>query len=203
MAVTWAEEMRKIENATRPFTLSGGRGTDHAGCGDSSDMRFSRIAVIGVSALALLAGVLLGLFPIQASIIQISPVVRELSVSCGNGYLATTPPVHPGDLVELPGEPGVYLPRASYQTHCGEAVGWRRYGAWGLTALGALGLAVTFAAARTPGSSGSAESSRSAARTRGGAHRVRSGDSSGSAKLTESSGATESVDSGSPSTSSS
>lgn len=199
MALTWANAMAKTGDATRAFTLSGGGGTDHAGCSDSSGMRFSRVAVIAVSALALLAGVLLGLFPIQASMIQISPVLRELSVACGNGYLATTPPVHPGDLVELPGEPGVYLPQASYQTHCGEAVGWRRYGAWSLTALGALGLAVTFAAARTPGSSGFAGSARGSARGRGGAHRARSTDSNSSATLADSSAATESVDSGSSS----
>jgi hypothetical protein len=131
-------------------------------------MRFPRVAVIAVSALALLAGVLLGLFPIQASMTQISPELRRLSVSCGNGYLGTTPATYPGDVVELPGEPGVFLPRASYDTHCDEAVGWRRYAAWGLTALGALGLAVTVAGARTPAPAGSPR------RGRGGAHRARS-----------------------------
>lgn len=124
-------------------------------------MKLSRVAVIAVSVLALLAGGWLGLLPIKATMTQISPVLRQMSVSCGNGYLGSSLPVHPGGLVEIPGEHAVYLPKAAYDTHCGEAVGPRRYAAWGLTALGVLGLAMTFAAARTPASSGSSAGSSS------------------------------------------
>lgn len=122
-------------------------------------MKLSRVAVIALSVLALVAGAWLGLMPIKASMTQISPELRILSVSCGNGYLGAGLAVHPGDLVEIPGEHAVYLPKADYDTHCGEAVGWRRYAAWALTGLGALGLAMTLAAARTPTSVGSSGSS--------------------------------------------
>jgi hypothetical protein len=103
--------------------------------------------IIAVSVLLLGAGVVLGFLPVRATLTQIVPELRLVTVSCGNGYLQATPPVQPGDLVALPGEAGVYLPRTTYAEHCGEAAGWRRYAAWGLTALGALGLAITFSSA--------------------------------------------------------
>jgi hypothetical protein len=109
-----------------------------------------RFTVVAVSVLLLGAGVVLGFLPVRATLTQIAPELRLVTVSCGNGYLQATPPTQPGDLVALPGESGVYLPRGTYVEHCGEAAGWRRYAAWALTALGALGLAITFSAARTP-----------------------------------------------------
>lgn len=124
-------------------------------------MKLSRVAVIALSVLALVAGAWLGLMPIKASMTQISPELRILSVSCGNGYLGAGLAVHPGDLVEIPGEHAVYLPKVDYDTHCGEAVGWRRYAAWALTGLGALGLAMTLAGARPPTSAGSVRPSGS------------------------------------------
>lgn len=130
-------------------------------------MKLSRVAVIAVSALALVAGVWLGLLPIKASMTMISPDLRLLTVSCGNGYLGAGLSVHPGDLVEIPGEHAVYLPKASYDAYCRDAVGWRRYGAWGLTGLGVLGLAMTLATARTPGSSALAGAARAGASARG------------------------------------
>jgi len=121
-------------------------------------MRFSRrVAVIAVSVLLLVVGVVLGFLPVRATLTQIEPELRLLTVSCGNGYLQAAPPVQPGDLVGLPDEPGVLLPRASYAAHCAGSAGWKRYAAWGLTALGALGLAITYSGARTPsGPDGSA-----------------------------------------------
>jgi hypothetical protein len=109
-----------------------------------------RFTVVAVSVLLLGAGVVLGFLPVRATLTQIAPELRLVTVSCGNGYLQATPPTQPGDLVALPGESGVYLPRSTYVEHCGEAAGWRRYAAWALTALGALGLAITFSAARPP-----------------------------------------------------
>lgn len=142
-------------------------------------MKLSRVAVISVSALALLAGVFLGLAPVRATLTQISPELRLLHVTCGNGYLRVTPPERPDALVELPGEPGVFVPRATYDEHCAIAAGWRRYPAWGLTALGALGLALTFAAGRStplpsPEAGGGAPAAK---RGRGGVHRARLGGS--------------------------
>ena len=139
-------------------------------------MRFSRrIAVIAVSAVLLVVGVVLGFTPIKATMTEIEPQLRLLTVSCGNGFLQASPPLQPGDLVALPQDPVVYLPRADYATHCGEAAGWKRYAAWGLTALGALGLAIAFSASRTPSAPGLPRPSRSrgsSGRARGG----RSGD---------------------------
>jgi hypothetical protein len=109
-----------------------------------------RFTVVAVSVLLLGAGVVLGFLPVSATLTQIAPELRLVTVSCGNGYLQATPPTQPGDLVALPGESGVYLPRSTYVEHCGDAAGWRRYAAWALTALGALGLAITFSAVRTP-----------------------------------------------------
>jgi len=132
-------------------------------------MRFSRrVAVIAVSVLLLVVGVVLGFMPVNATLTEIAPHMRLITVPCGNVYLRNIPPTQPGDLVALPGESGVYLPRASYVEHCSESVGWRRYAAWGLTAIGALGLAITFSAARTPvGPGGSGRSSRSSGRSDG------------------------------------
>jgi hypothetical protein len=128
---------------------------------------FRRIAVIAISAVLLVVGVVLGFVPVKATLTEIAPELRLITVPCGNVYLRNIPPTQPGDLVALPGESGVYLPRASYVEHCSESVGWRRYAAWGLTALGALGLAITFAAARTPvGPGGSGRSRRSSSRSR-------------------------------------
>jgi hypothetical protein len=121
---------------------------------------FRRIAVITISGLLLVAGVVLGFLPVKATLTEIAPELRLITVPCGNVYLRNIPPTQPGDLVALPGEQGVYLPRASYVEHCSEAVGWRRYAAWGLTALGALGLAITFSAARTPVGPGGPRPSR-------------------------------------------
>lgn len=113
-----------------------------------------RVVAIAVSALVLVAGVVIGLLPVSASITQVKPQLRLLTAECGNGFLLTTPPVLPGDLVALPSERDVFLPRQAYVDHCADAVGWRRYAAWGLTAVGVLGLAVTLAGG------GSAPSSR-------------------------------------------
>jgi hypothetical protein len=98
-----------------------------------------------LATVVLVAGVVLGLLPVKATIVQLEPALRQLTVGCGNGYLTTTPPVQPGNLVELPGEPGVFLPRDNYASQCASAVGWHRYASWGLTALGVLGLAVALA----------------------------------------------------------
>ncbi|WP_028934225.1 hypothetical protein [Pseudonocardia spinosispora] len=98
-----------------------------------------------MSALVLVAGVVMGLLPVTASITQVKPQLRLLTAECGNGFLLTTPPVLPGDLVALPSERDVFLPRQTYADHCSDAVGVRRYASWGLTALGVLGLAVTLA----------------------------------------------------------
>jgi hypothetical protein len=125
-------------------------------------MRFSRrIAVIAVSAVLLVVGVVLGFTPVKATMTEIEPDLRLLTVSCGNGFLQASPPLQAGDLVALPQNPVVYLPRADYATHCAEAAGWKRYAAWGLTALGALGLAITFSASRTPNAPGLPRPSRS------------------------------------------
>ncbi|HEX4252707.1 MAG TPA: hypothetical protein VH008_32895 [Pseudonocardia sp.] len=126
-------------------------------------MRFSRrIAVIAVSAVLLVVGVVLGFIPVKATMTEIEPELRLLTVSCGNGFLQASPPLQAGDLVALPQNPVVYLPRADYATHCAEAAGWKRYAAWGLTAVGALGLAITFSAARTPSAPGLPRRSRGA-----------------------------------------
>lgn len=98
-----------------------------------------------VAAVVLVAGVVLGLLPVKATIVQLEPALRQLTVGCGNGYLTTTPPVQHGNLVELPGEPGVFLPKDNYADQCASAVGWHRYASWGLTALGVLGLAIALA----------------------------------------------------------
>jgi hypothetical protein len=132
-------------------------------------MRFSRrIAVIAVSAVLLVVGVVLGFTPVKATMTEIEPDLRLLTVSCGNGFLQASPPLQPGDLVALPQDPVVYLPRADYATHCADAAGWKRYAAWGLTALGALGLAITFSASRTPSAPGLPRPSRSKGAARGG-----------------------------------
>jgi len=143
-------------------------------------MRFSRrIAVIAVSAVLLVMGVVLGFTPVKATMTEIEPDLRLLTVSCGNGFLQASPPLQPGDLVALPQDPVVYLPRADYATHCAEAAGWKRYAAWGLTAIGALGLAITFSASRTPSAPGLPRPSRS--RGASGPARRRAGSSDGDA----------------------
>jgi hypothetical protein len=116
---------------------------------------FRRIAVVAVSAVLLVAGVVLGFMPVRTQLTEIQPELRLLNVSCGNNFLRASPPELPGNVVALPEEPGVYLPRADFNAHCGAAAGWKRYVAWGLTAIGALGLALTFSAARTPSGPGS------------------------------------------------
>jgi hypothetical protein len=115
---------------------------------------FRRIAVVTVSTVLLVAGVALGFMPVRTQLTEIQPELRLLNVSCGNNFLQASLPELPGNLVALPEEPGVYLPRADFDAHCGAAAGWKRYVAWGLTALGALGLALTFSAARTPSGPG-------------------------------------------------
>jgi hypothetical protein len=116
---------------------------------------FRRIAVVTISAVLLVAGVALGFMPVRTQLTEIQPELRLLNVSCGNNFLQASLPELPGNLVALPEEPGVYLPRADFDAHCGAAAGWKRYVAWGLTALGALGLALMFSAARTPSGPGS------------------------------------------------
>lgn len=110
-------------------------------------MRLSRIALILVSFAALGVGVWLGLTPIRAQMTAISPDLRRLDVSCGNGYLGESPRVLPGDAIEPPGERGVLVRVSDYRAYCDPAVGQRRLGSWALTALGALGLAITLAGA--------------------------------------------------------
>jgi hypothetical protein len=112
---------------------------------------------MAVGAIVLVAGVWLGLTPVKASITQIKPELRLLSVSCGNGYLGVVPPVQHGNLVELPDEAGVFLPQATFDEHCSSAVGWRKYASWGLTGLGVLALAIAIAAS-SAASSGPARS---------------------------------------------
>jgi hypothetical protein len=174
---------------------------------DSAVMKLSRVAVIALSVLALLAGAWLGLMPIKASMTQISPDLRILSVSCGNGYLGAGLPVHPGDLVEIPEAHPVYLPKADYDTHCGDAVGWRRYAAWALTGLGALGLAMTLAAGRSSTSAGSLGSSGSrsgsSSRSAGSAGGSGSSGSAGTSESSEASGSSGAEGSPEPSGSSS
>jgi hypothetical protein len=112
---------------------------------------------MAVGAIVLVAGVWLGLMPVKASITQIKPELRLLSVSCGNGYLGVVPPIQHGNLVELPDEAGVFLPQETFDQHCSSAVGWRKYASWALTGLGVLALAIAIAAS----SAGSSTSSRS------------------------------------------
>jgi hypothetical protein len=135
-----------------------------------------RVFTIAVSALLLVAGVVIGLLPITATMTQVKPELRLLSVSCGNGFLLTTPSVQRGDLVALPGEEDVFLPRDSYAAHCSDAAGWRRYAAWGLTGIGVLGLALALSAGTGSGRSSQTRSpvseSGSAAGS-GGVHRTR------------------------------
>jgi hypothetical protein len=150
---------------------------------------FRRIAVVTVSAVLLVAGVALGFMPVRTQLTEIQPELRLLNVSCGNNFLQASLPELPGNLVALPEEPGVYLPRADFDAHCGAAAGWKRYVAWGLTALGALGLALTFSAARTPNGPGSPRPSGS-----GGPSGGRSGGpdrSGGPAEPTEPAGSAE------------
>jgi len=111
-------------------------------------MRSSRLLVVG-AAVALAAGLVIGLMPIGTTLTEISPRVRLVAVSCGDGYLPANPPARPGELVEVPTRPPLLLTRSSYAQHCGLAVGWRRHLAWLLTVLGALGLAVRVATTRT------------------------------------------------------
>jgi hypothetical protein len=105
------------------------------------------VLIVG-SAIVLAAGLVIGLLPVSATLTEISPQLRLVTASCGDGYLPASPPVRPGDLVEQPAEPPVLLPRTSYAEHCTLAVGWRRYVSWILTVLGALGLAVCLADTR-------------------------------------------------------
>lgn len=109
--------------------------------------------MIVLSAVVLVGGVVLGLLPVHTTLTQVAPELRLLTVSCGDGYLGGSPTARPGDLVELPVDGGVLLPRSAYTAHCDEAVGgWRRPLAWALTAVGALGLAAGVVNGRTFGS---------------------------------------------------
>jgi hypothetical protein len=131
-------------------------------------MKRSRgVVTMAAAAVVLLAGVVLGLMPVTAQITQLQPELRLLSAACGNGYLQTTPQVRAGNLVELPDEPGVYLPKDSYAQQCSSTVGWRKYAAWGLTVLGVLALAFTFARNAAPKSPVEPEPAR-----RGGSRRA-------------------------------
>jgi hypothetical protein len=111
-----------------------------------------RIVLVIIALVLLAAGVVLGFTPARATLTEVAPELRQITVSCGNNLLRHTPAVLPGDLVALPDDPSVLVPRAGYQANCDVAVGWRRWTAWALTGLGVLILAVTLAAARTPSS---------------------------------------------------
>jgi len=113
-------------------------------------MKSSWVLIVG-SAIVLAAGLVIGFVPVSTTLTEISPQLRLVPVSCGNGYLPASPSARPGDVVELPAQPPVLLPRTSYAQHCALAVGWRRFASWILTVLGALGLAVCLASARTAG----------------------------------------------------
>jgi heme exporter protein D len=109
-----------------------------------------RIAIVVLSLVLLVAGVVLGFTPARATLTEVAPQLRQINVTCGNAYLRHTPPTQAGDLVALPDEAGVLAPRSAYVANCDAAIGWRRWAAWALTVLGVLGLAITFATGRTP-----------------------------------------------------
>ena len=109
-----------------------------------------RIVIIVLSLVLLVAGVVLGFTPARATLTEVAPQLRQIDVHCGNSYLRHTPPVQAGDLVALPEDAGVLVPRAGFVANCDAAVGWHRWAAWALTVLGVLGLAITFAVGRTP-----------------------------------------------------
>ncbi len=105
-----------------------------------------RLIVVAVAAVALLAGMFIGLRPLSASLTQISPDVRVLTVPCGIGYLPGVP--DPADPVPLKSDPGVFLPHKTYAEHCSLVTGWQPWVAWILTAIGLGGMAVLFAGRR-------------------------------------------------------
>ena len=127
------------------------------------------VVTMVVAAVVLVTGIVIGLMPVKASITQLQPELRLLSVSCGNGYLQIPPPVVQGNLVQLPDEPGVYLTKDTFSQQCSSAVGWRKYAAWGLTAIGVLGLAIALSSANSrSGSQPSAKPAKRADRRHGG-----------------------------------
>lgn len=112
--------------------------------GDSGGVKSSvRLAVIALAGVVLIAGMFFGLQPIKASLTQITPDVRVLTVPCGVGYLPGVP--DSSDPVLLKDHPGVALPQQVYADHCSEVSGWHPWVAWILTALGLGGIALIFA----------------------------------------------------------
>jgi hypothetical protein len=101
-----------------------------------------QLVVVALGAVVLVIGAFFGLRPITAEVTQVSPEIRTLQLSCGIGYLPGVPAT--GDPVELPGEPGTFLPRANYAEHCDLAISYQPYLAWALTVLGLLGLALLY-----------------------------------------------------------
>jgi hypothetical protein len=115
-----------------------------SGGNDSAGVKSSvRLIVVAVAAVALMAGMFIGLRPLSASLTQISPDVRVLTVSCGIGYLPGVP--DPADPVPLKSDPGVFLPHKTYAEHCALVTSWQPWVAWLLTAIGLGGMAVLFA----------------------------------------------------------
>jgi hypothetical protein len=144
--------MAAIDGCGEVFAAPPDRGARcrHRGRGDhSSPVKRSLLAVVGVAVVLLLGGLVCGLRPISAPITLVSPELREVSVTCGIGYLPGVPSgpgtEGPGDTVRLASDPSVALPRAAYAEHCAEATGVWPYAAWGLTGLGVVGLSVLFA----------------------------------------------------------
>jgi len=105
------------------------------------------MGAVMLSVVLLVAGLLFGLRPISAQLTQISPVVKQLTVPCGVGFLPGAPAAS-GDMIALDAEPGVVLPKRILAEHCDQAAGWWPYAAWALTGLGIAGLAVLFALGR-------------------------------------------------------
>ena len=118
-------------------------------CGgnDSARVKSSvRLIIVAVAAVALMAGMFVGLRPLSASLTQISPEVRVLTVPCGIGYLPGVP--DPADPVPLKSDPGVSLPHKVYAEHCSLVTSYQPWLAWILTAIGLGGMAMLFAGRR-------------------------------------------------------
>ena len=105
-----------------------------------------RLIIVAVAAVALVAGMFVGLRPLTASLTQISPEVRVLTVPCGIGYLPGVP--DPADPVPLKSDPGISLPHKVYAEHCSLVTSYQPWLAWILTAFGLGGMAMLFAGRR-------------------------------------------------------